>query len=128
MWPNRCAKMNPLRALSVALAAALAVACSSPSPQQRTTDAEIAAMAPLKSRYSGLVMGFDVRPPATLLVSLDLQQYIETGDDTIAAMKRDALARWRSAWIAAHPHSHAELRVRFIDFIGRKVGEESTQV
>lgn len=84
-------------------------------------------MAPLKSRYSGLVMGFDVHPPTTLVVSIDLQQYIETDDDTIAAMKRDALAHWRSAWIAAHPHAHATLTVRFIDFIGRKVAVETTR-
>ena len=39
----------------------------------------------------------------------------------VDAMQRDALKRWRAAWIAAHPREHATLHVRFIDFIGRKV-------
>lgn len=85
-------------------------------------------MMPLKRHYSDVVMGFDVRPQSTLIVSVDLQQYIETDDDTIAAIRRDALARWRAAWIAAHPNQHGVLHVRFIDFIGRKVVTDSTKV
>ena len=121
--------MNELRLVRYALLAALlATACSSPAPQQRTNDAEIAAMAPLKQRYAGLVMGFDVHAPVTLVISVDLQQYIETDDDTLMAMRRDALARWRSAWISAHPRRHGLLHVRFIDFIGRTVATETTKV
>jgi hypothetical protein len=120
--------MNELRLVRYAALAGLLAACSSPTPQQRTNDAEIASMAPLKRQYSGLVMGFDVRTPATLIVSLDLQQYIETDDDTLKAMRHDALARWRAAWMAAHPHAHATLHVRFIDFIGRTVTTETTKV
>jgi hypothetical protein len=85
-------------------------------------------MMPLKRQYSDVVMGFDVHPQTTLIVSVDLQQYIETDDETIAAIRRDAVGRWRAAWIAAHPHQHAILHVRFIDFIGRKVVTESTKV
>lgn len=85
-------------------------------------------MAALKAQYSDLVAGFDIRPPTTLIVSVDLQNYIEADDQEIAAMKRDALARWRAAWSAAHPHAHSVLHVRFIDFIGRKVGTETTKV
>jgi hypothetical protein len=120
--------MNDLRLARNAMLAALLAACSSPAPQQRVDDAELAAMAPLKRQYAGVVMGFEVRPQSTLVVSVDLQQYIETDDDTIAAMKRDALASWRSAWVAAHPHARAVLHVRFIDFIGRRVAAESTKV
>lgn len=120
--------MNEFRIVRYALLAALLAACSSPTPQQRTSDAEIAAMAPLKQQYSGLVMGFDVRAPATLVISVDLQQYIETDDDTLKAMRHAGLARWRAAWIAAHPHAHATLHVRFIDFIGRTVATETTKV
>jgi hypothetical protein len=119
--------MNDLRLVMPAALAALLVACSTPA-SQRAADAELAAVAPLKHQYSGLVAGFDIRTPNALTISLDLQQYIETDDDVIAAMKRDALARWRSAWLASHPHEHALLQVRFIDFIGRKVAEESTRV
>jgi hypothetical protein len=118
--------MNELRLASVM--ALFVAACSAPAPKQQTADAEVAAMMPLKRQYSDVVMGFDVRPQTTLIVSVDLQQYIETDDETIAAIQRDALARWRAAWIAAHPHQHAVLRVRFIDFIGRKVATESTKV
>lgn len=120
--------MTIVRRLTIALWAALLAACSSPTLQQRIDNAELAAVEPLKRQYSGLVMGFDIRPETTLIVSLDLQQYIETDDVTLAAMKRDSLARWRSAWIAAHPQAHAVLYVRFIDFIGRKVATESARV
>ena len=113
--------------VSTAMAAFIA-ACSAQSPQERVDAAELAAVAPLRQQYSGLVMGFDIRPQDRLIVSLDLQQYIETDDDVIAAMKRDAVARWRAAWTAAHPHEHALLTVRFIDFIGRKVAQETTKV
>jgi hypothetical protein len=41
-------------------------------------------------------------------------------------MQRDVLRRWRTAWSAAHPHTHAVLHVHFIDFIGRKIADEST--
>ena len=113
--------------LRYALLSALVAGCSGPSPQQRAQDAELAAVTMLKQRYP-VIAGFDVRPATTLIVSLDLQQYIEMEDDEIAAMKRDALTRWRTAWSAAHPQAHSVLHVRFIDFIGRKVGTETTRV
>jgi hypothetical protein len=118
--------MNDLRFAAAALAVLLA-ACSAPAPQARS-DAELAAVAPLRRQYPGLVMGFDIRPATTLIVSLDLQQYIDTDDETIAKMKRDTLARWRRTWAAAHPGAHAALQVRFIDFIGRTIATESARV
>jgi len=120
--------MNDLRVMRRALLGALLAACTSTSPSQSAVDREIADVSSLKHQYAGIVMGFDVRPADTLIVSLDLQTYIETDDQTLAAMKRDTLARWRSAWIAAHPHEHGTIHVRFIDFIGRKVATESTNV
>jgi hypothetical protein len=120
--------MADLRLLVSTAMAAFVTACSAQSPQERTDAAELAAVAPLRQQYSGLVAGFDIRPQNTLIVSLDLQQYIETDDDVIAAMKRATLARWRAAWIAAHPHEHGLLTVRFIDFIGRRVAQETTKV
>jgi hypothetical protein len=120
--------MTDLRRIATAVLAALLAACNPQSPQQGLTDRELAALAPLKQKYAGLVMGFDVHPRNTLVISLDLQEYIETDDDTIAAMKRDALAKWRTAWSSAHPHAHGLLHVRFIDFIGRKVATESAKV
>jgi hypothetical protein len=119
--------MNGLRPLRVALATLLLAGCSSPAPQRRLDDAELAAVAPLKQQYSGVVMGFDIKPETTLIVSLDLQQYVDADDETVAALKRDAVARWRAAWLAAHAHAHAVLHVQFIDFIGRRVATESTR-
>ncbi len=118
--------MAGLRFLACAVVVMLAVACSSPSAQERINDAELAAVAPLRTQYSGVVMGFDIRSPNTLIVSLDLQSYLDMDDDAVAAMQRDVLRRWRAAWSAAHPHAHAAIHVRFIDFIGRKVADEST--
>lgn len=113
--------------LRSALLSALLAACSSPSPQQRAVDAELTALASLKQKYP-VVAGLEIRPATTLIVSLDLQQYIEMEDDEIAEMKRATLERWRAAWIAAHPHEQALLEVRFIDFIGRQVATETTKV
>lgn len=111
---------------TIGLAAILA-ACSSPASRDRTTNAELSDLAALKQRYPDVVAGFDLRGN-TAIVSLDLQHYIEMDDDAAIALKRDALAGWRSAWMAQHPHQHATLRLRFIDFIGRKVAEETTKV
>jgi hypothetical protein len=113
-------------AASIALAALLA--CSGPTPEQRVRQAELDDLAQLKQHYPDVVMGFDVRRDDTLIVSLDLQHYIDMDDDAVAALKRDSLARWRYAWVAQHPHDHAVLKLRFIDFIGRNVADETTRV
>jgi hypothetical protein len=126
VWPNRFRTMTGLRFLAYAVVATLAVACSSPSARERTDDGELAAVAPLKAQYSGVVMGFDIRAPNTLIVSLDLQGYLDMDDDAVAAMQRSTLLRWRSAWKSGHPQAHALLYVRFIDFIGRKVATLTT--
>ena len=119
--------MAGLRFFAHAVVATLAVACSSPSAQERASAAELAAVAPLRTQYSGVVMGFDIRPANTLIVSLDLQSYIDMDDNAVAAMRRTVLRRWCSAWSAAHPNTHAVLHLRFIDFIGRKVAELSSR-
>ncbi len=116
------------RLVAAAWTICMIVACSQPSPQQRLDGAEIEALAPLKSRYAGIVMGFDVKPQTTLIVSIDLQAYIDADDDRLAAMRKEALVRWRSTWVARHPGARAVISVRFIDFIGRKIAQESTPV
>lgn len=105
----------------------LATACSSASAPS-SEDAELATLAPLKQTYSGVVMGFDIQHDTTLVVSLDLQAYLETDDDKVAAMKHASVARWRTAWLAAHPHQHATLHVRFIDFVGRTIAQQKIDV
>jgi hypothetical protein len=120
--------MTDLRTFArIALLGALA-ACSAPTPQQRIEQAELNDLAALKRQYPEVVSGFDLRLKNTVIVSLDLQHYIEMDDDAVDALKRDTLARWRAAWITQHPHAHAVLLVRFIDFIGRRVADESTKV
>jgi hypothetical protein len=119
--------MIDMRKLACAAVAAL-IACSSPTQQQRLDSAEIAQLDQLKHAYPEVVMGFDIRPETTLIVSLDLQHYIEMDDDDVTAMQRAAVTRWREAWGNAHPGQHGTLRVRFIDFVGRKVAEKTTSV
>ena len=66
--------MTGLRFLAHAVVATLAVACSSPSARERTDDAELAAIAPLKAQYSGVEMGFDqlvAKPPVARLGVFD---------------------------------------------------------
>ncbi|MBV9233125.1 MAG: hypothetical protein JO030_03715 [Candidatus Eremiobacteraeota bacterium] len=108
--------------------ASLVAACAAQSSQQRAADAEMRDVAALKRQYPDVVSGFDLRAGNTLVVSLDLQHYIEMDDDAVLALKRDALERWRAAWVRYHPHEHAVLHLRFIDFIGRKVADETTRV
>jgi len=121
--------MTLVRRLAGIACALVAFGCSSPSSsRERVTSSELAGVSALKRDYSGIVMGFDVRGDTTLIVSLDLQSYIGMDDDAATAMKRAVVARWRSAWSAAHPRSHATLHVRFIDFIGRKIAEQSTNI
>ena len=119
--------MADLRSWKIAGLAAFVAACSAP-PSERIANAELGALAPLKQHYSDLIAGLDIRPGTTLIVSVDLQNYIEADDARTAAMRRDALARWRETWLAQHPREHAALRVRFIDFIGRKVAQQTTNV
>lgn len=119
--------MTDLRVLARITLAAIVAACNSPTPQQRIDAAELNDLAQLKRQYPDVVTGFDLRSNNSVVISLDLQRYIEMDDDAVTALKRDALARWRSAWIAQHPHEHALLHLRFIDFIGRKVADESTK-
>jgi len=75
-------------------------------------------MAPLKAAYPGAVMGFDFHGPV-VDVSIDMNGLEDLDDDTEAAMKKAAVTRWRSAWIATHPRQHATLTIRLIDFQGR---------
>jgi hypothetical protein len=119
--------MTPLQRLVLGALVLAAAACASPqSPSERAAASELTQMAALKHDYPGIVMGFDVRNGTTLLVSLDLQSFIGMDDDAVAAMKRNVVARWRGAWTSAHPGTHATLQVRFIDFIGRTIAEQST--
>jgi hypothetical protein len=57
-------------------------------------------------------------------LSIDANAYIQTDDDVVAKFKRDAAGAWRSAWIKAHPHEHAMLTLRLVDFMSRNWATE----
>jgi hypothetical protein len=122
--------MTGLRRLTcvAAILALFSVGCSSPSTHERVVSDEVDRLNTLEHHYPGVVTGFDVRGDTTLIVTLDLQSYIGMSDDDAAAMKHAVVERWRSVWSALHPHEHATLHVRFIDFIGRKIAEQSVKV
>jgi hypothetical protein len=105
--------------LALLFAAALFFsACSSPpSKDEQTETAERNAMTPLKQHYPGAVMGFDFHGPV-VDVSVDLNGMMDLSDDEDAALKAEAVKRWRAAWEQTHPKQHAVLTVRILDFRG----------
>ena len=108
--------MTMLRRVFCVLVLGLAACAAAPTPQQRITSAELSKLAALKVKYSGVITGYDIHGPS-IDVSVDLQQLINTTDeDSQAAMIDDVVAHWRSAWVAQHPHQHAHLTVRIVDF------------
>jgi len=122
------AVMRTLLAAAALIAVSMPACSPPPTREERAQAAELARLAPLKQRYSGVIVGFDFAGPATLIVSLDIQAYIGTDDDTILAMKRDVLTRWRDAWTAGHPHRHATLHARWIDFVGKTILTQTVKV
>ena len=114
------------RTIAAAVLLAAVAACSSPSATEQAQSAETAALAPLKAKFSGVVIGFDYSGDTTLVVSLDVQTMYNTmGDYEEQAMKTEALSQWRTVWRAQHPGKHATLHVRFVDFRGTKILEGS---
>ncbi|MGA8840955.1 MAG: hypothetical protein WBG27_08210 [Candidatus Aquilonibacter sp.] len=106
---------------------ALGAACAPhPTAQEQIDATETTALAPLKAKYPDIVVAF--APNGTRLdISIDANGYISTGDDDVARFK-DAISRdWRSAWSTAHPHQHALLTVRLVDFVGRTWVTEHTK-
>lgn len=104
----------------VALLLSVAVACApQPTPQQQIDTQETAALAPLKAQYPDIVVAFNMKGATQLDIAIDANGYISTGDDDIDKFKAVAVRDWRSAWSAAHPHEHAKLTLRMVDFMGR---------
>jgi hypothetical protein len=111
----------------VLLMLALVTACAPhPSAQEQIGANEAAALAPLRAKYPSIVVAFDLKG-TRLDVSIDANGYISTGDDVVNAFKARALRDWRAAWSAAHPHQHALLTVRLVDFVGRTWVTEHTK-
>ncbi|HTU69780.1 MAG TPA: hypothetical protein VMF11_05615 [Candidatus Baltobacteraceae bacterium] len=106
------------RALAALLFSLLAACASQPTPQEAVAAKETAALAPLKARYPDIVTAFNLHG-TRLDIAIDANGYIATGDDAVARFKKAASQDWKQAWSGAHPHQHATLTVRLIDFIGR---------
>lgn len=122
--------MEKKRIRSILLFIALAglTACSAaPTAEEQAQTAELAQLQSLKKTYSGVVMGFDIHNEK-LDVSIDLQSMMEMDEDTEKQMVVDSLKVWRDAWTKAHPHDHATLVVRIIDFRGNQEFKETAKV
>jgi len=105
--------------LGLALLLTAAACTPQPTPQQQIDARETAALQPLKAQYPDIVVAFNFKGTTQLDIAIDANGYISTGDDDVDKFKKVALNDWRSAWSAAHPHEHANLTLRFVDFMGR---------
>lgn len=105
------------RAAAAALLCTITACASAPSHHERIAASERAAMMPLKSKYPDVVMGFDFHGTVAD-VSVDINQEIQMDDASEDAMRKQALALWRRAWLQTHHGHHALLTVRIIDFRG----------
>lgn len=74
-------------------------------------------MTPLKTKYAGTITGFDFHG-TSVDVAIDPNEMLGMGEDDEAAMKAATLQRWKTAWTQTHPHAHATVRIRLIDFQG----------
>lgn len=115
---------------AIALFAASLAACSQSSAGPAADPVlakEQAAVAPLKDKYKDVVTGTDVKD-ATLVMYVDVNNMYSMDEDAEAAMKADALARWKSVWSGAHPHKHAVLHLTLRDYYGKEVYASSASV
>jgi hypothetical protein len=112
----------------IALLLILGSACApQPSAQEQIDAKETAALAPLKAAYPDIVVAFNMKGTTQLDISIDANGYISTGDNDVDKFKARVSHDWRAAWLEAHPHQHALLTVRLVDFIGRTWATEHVQ-
>jgi hypothetical protein len=116
------------RTLHISIGAIALAACSTPSQQEQIQATELKQLAPLRTEFNGVVMGFDFKGDTTLLVSIDIQNWIGLDDDAAANAKRQIVKQAQAAWIAAHPNQQATVTVRLIDFIGRTIYQETAKI
>ncbi len=115
-------------AAGIALLLLLGAACAPhPSAQEQIDAQETAALAPLKKAYPDVITAFNMKGTNQLDIAIDANGYISTGDDDIAKLKARVSHDWRAAWSQAHPHQHALLTVRLVDFMGRTWVTEHVQ-
>ncbi|HEY5258586.1 MAG TPA: hypothetical protein VIJ12_09440 [Candidatus Baltobacteraceae bacterium] len=116
--------------MTIALAASLTLgACSAPeSASQARSDKELAALAPLQTSAQGVITGLDIQNDTTLVVSLDINQWLSIEADEDAALEAQALAKWKGVWAKNHPAQHALLHVDFVDYHATPVYAEKAKV
>ncbi len=98
-----------------------------PTAQERIDAQETASLAQLKKAYPDIVVAFNMKGPTQLDIAIDANGYISTGDNDVDKFKARVSRDWRIAWSAAHPHQHALLTVRLVDFMGRTWVTEHVQ-
>ena len=121
--------MSTLRRIGViTVFGCVLAACSPPAPKVNPVIAkEQNAVAPLKRQYKDVITGVEVKD-RTLIVYVDPNAMISMDEDAEAAMKADALERWKAAWSSTHPHRHATLRLSVRDYFGRALSTSSATV
>jgi len=122
--------MTTLRSLGVlaALAYALAGCAQTTAPKANTVTArEQDAVAPLKDKYKDVITGLDVKN-RTLVVYVEPNAMYSMDEGAEAAMKAEALRRWKTAWVKEHPRQHGVLRVDVRDYFGREISTDSTTI
>lgn len=104
----------------IALVLILGTACApQPTAQQQIDTQETASLAPLKTAYPDIVVAFNMKGATQLDIAIDANGYISTADNDVDKFKALAAEDWRAAWTDAHPHQHALLTLRLVDFMGR---------
>lgn len=112
----------------IALLLLLGAACAPhPSVQEQIDAQETATLAPLKAAYPDVITAFNMKGATQLDIAIDANGYISTGDNDVDKLKARVSRDWRAAWVQAHPHQHALLTVRLVDFMGRTWVTEHVQ-
>lgn len=85
------------------------------------------AVAPLKEKYKDVVTGVEVKD-RTLTLYVEPNAMSMMDEDAEAAMKADALKRWKTVWVRTHPHKHGTVRMVVRDYLGRELSTSSAAV
>lgn len=103
-------------------------ACSQPAHSVNPVLAkEQSAVAPLKAKYKDVITGVEVKD-RTLILYVEPNAMYSMDEDSEAAMKADALDRWKKAWTSAHPREHGTLHLSVRDYFGRALSTSSVTV
>lgn len=121
--------MSTLRTIGfIAVFGCVLAACSSPAPSVNPIVAkEQSVVAPLKTKYKDVITGLDFKG-RTLVLYVEPNAMYSMNEDAEAAMKAEAVSRWKAAWATAHPGEHGTLKVSVRDYFGREISTSSVKV